>query len=289
MPKITVIFKLLRPSQWVKNLVIFTGLIFSANFTNIIMLLKSVSAFIIFCVLSSSCYVINDIFDRESDKRHPQKKTRPLASGEISNLKALSLAFILALFSLGISFLLDVHFGFTSLAYFLLIFLYSSSLKSFAIVDVIVVSLGFVLRAIAGGVVIKVWVSPWLLLCSFLLALFLVLGKRRYELVTLEQEALWHNRAFGRYTQGLLDQLLHIVASSTVIAYSLYTFTAKTSVIGPSTMLTIPFVIFGIFRYLTLVHAGQGGRPELILIKDKPLIINIILWISVILFLIYRS
>lgn len=278
-------FKLLRPGQWVKNLVVFTGLIFSANFTNVALLLKAVATFIIFCALSGSCYVINDIFDIESDKRHPQKKTRPLACGEISISCALFFAIILALFSLGISFLLDVYLGFTALAYFLLIFLYSIVLKHFAIVDVMVVSLGFVLRAVAGGVAVKALVSPWLLLCSFLLALFLVLGKRRYELTAFGQETLWHNRTFGQYTRNFLDQLLNIVASSTLIAYSLYTFTAKTSVIGPDMMLTIPFVLFGIFRYLALINEGQGGRPELILIRDKAIIVNIILWISVILFL----
>lgn len=285
MPKISVMLKLLRPGQWVKNLVVFTALIFSAKFSSLTLLLKTIAAFIIFCAISGSCYALNDIFDMESDRKHPQKKYRPLASGKVNRPQALVLAFILAALSLSVSFLLDLYLGFTSLAYFLLILLYSILLKNFVLVDVMVVALGFVLRAVAGGAVIKVSVSPWLLLCSFLLALFLALGKRRYELIASGQASLWHNSALGKYTAGLLDQMLAIVASATVIAYSLYTFTAKTSVIGPPMMLTIPFVIFGIFRYLTLINEGQGGRPELILIRDKAIIIDIILWISVILFL----
>ncbi len=289
MSKLTAILRLLRPSQWLKNLVIFTGLIFSANLTNLALLVKATEAFIIFCALSGSCYVINDIFDIDSDRRHLEKKFRPLPAGQISVPLASFLAGILAVLSLALAFLVDVYLGFISLAYFALIFLYSASLKRFIIVDAMVVSLGFVLRAVAGGVVIRVPVSPWLLLCSFLLALFLVLGKRRYELVDLGKEALWHNAVLGTYTAGLLDQMLAIVASATVIAYSLYTFTSRTSLIGPSMMLTIPFVVFGIFRYLVLIHQGEGGRPERVLTRDRALIVDILLWAGLILILLHKK
>lgn len=270
----------IRPKQWTKNLLIFAALLFTANLTNINLLVRSTLAFILFCLLAGSAYILNDLSDLEEDKAHPLKCKRPLPSGRLKVSYALGFSLFLATFSLTAGYYLSFNFFLTALAYLLLNLIYSLSLKNVVIVDVLSISLGFVLRAIAGAVVIEVVISPWLLICTLLLALFLALGKRRQELTLLKDKAGYHRRILKRYSSSLLDQMISVVTSSTVIAYCLYTFTSETAQKAKFLMLTMPFVLYGIFRYLYLIYQkGEGGEPETILLKDKPLIINILLWI----------
>lgn len=271
----------IRPKQWTKNLLIFAALLFTANLTDIYLLVRSILAFILFCFLSGSAYILNDLTDLEEDRAHPLKCKRPLASGRLKVSYALGFSLSLATFSLIAGYYLSFNFFLTALIYFLLNLVYSLSLKNIVIVDVLSISLGFVLRAVAGAVVIEVAISPWLLICTLLLALFLALGKRRQELTLLKDKAGYHRRILERYSLSLLDQMISVVTSSTVIAYCLYTFTSQTAQKAKFLMLTMPFVLYGIFRYLYLIYQkDEGGEPETILLKDKPLIINILLWIT---------
>jgi 4-hydroxybenzoate polyprenyltransferase len=284
------LLKMLRPKQWTKNLIIFAGLIFSENLFNLGLLGKSILALILFCGLSGSVYIINDILDLEKDRKHPQKSKRPLPLGEVKVPFAWGFAILLALFSLFFSFLQGLNFGLIALSYFLLVTLYSLFLKNIAILDVLSISLGFVLRVVAGAVIIKVLISPWLLICTTLLALFLALAKRRHELVLLEEKAIEHRLILQEYTPRLLDQMISVVTASTLMAYSLYTIWPETveKFKTENLLLTIPFVLYGIFRYLYLIYRkNMGGSPEIILIKDKPLIISIILWLLVVAAILY--
>jgi len=281
----------MRPKQWIKNLLIFAGLIFSKNLLALDLWIISILAFLLFCLLSGSIYIINDIIDLESDKKHPIKSKRPLPSGQLKVRQAWIAAIIIALFSISLSFVLKIDFGIIALAYFLLILVYSLSLKHIVILDVLVISIGFVMRAAAGALAISVEISPWLLICTILLALFLALGKRRHELLLLEN-AQEHRRSLEDYSQELLDQMISVVTASTVIAYSLYTMAGETIRKFNTSNLkyTIPFVIYGIFRYLYLIYQKQqGGDPGKALITDRPLILNIALWIATVIILIYLS
>ncbi len=287
---LTALLRITRPKQWTKNLIIFAGLIFSKNLLDLELFAKSFLAFILFSFLSGSVYIINDILDLEKDKKHPQKCKRPLPSGEVKIPLAWGLAIFLAFFSLGFSFLQGFPFGLIALSYLLLITFYSLFLKNIAILDVLSISLGFVLRAVAGAIIIKVLISPWLLICTTLLALFLALAKRRHELVLLEARAAEHRFILKEYTPRLLDQMISVVTASTLMAYSLYTIWPETvdKFQTENLLLTIPFVLYGIFRYLYLIYRkDMGGSPEIILIKDKPLIVNLVLWFSVVMLALY--
>jgi len=271
------LLKSMRPKQWTKNLVIFAGIIFSRNIFVDAYLLKTYYAFIAFCALSGSIYIINDLMDIEKDRAHPEKRNRPLASGQLSAPLAIVFVILTTAASLFGAFWLDRGFGIVALTYFLLVLSYNFKLKNVVIIDVLAIALGFILRAVAGAVVIAVDISPWLLVCTFLLALFLALNKRRHELVLLSGNAQLHRKILGEYEPAMLDQMLSVVTSSTVMAYSLYTFTS-----GHSTYLmgTIPFVVYGIFRYQYLVFRKDiGGSPESALIKDPPMLINVLLWV----------
>jgi 4-hydroxybenzoate polyprenyltransferase len=284
------IFISLRPKQWSKNLIIFAGIAFSHNLFVYPMLLKVLLAFGLFCVLSGSVYLINDVLDLEKDKKHPRKAHRPLASGKISSPFAMGLAVVLALFSLTASFYLNQFFGATALSYFALLTLYTVLLKHLVIIDVMTIALGFVLRAIAGAVVIDVAISPWLFVCTILLALFLGISKRRHELAVLEVEAVNHRKILQEYNIPLLDQMIAVVTSSTVVAYSLYTMSAETRTkLGtPYLALTIPVVLYGLFRYLYLIYSKQqGGSPSELLLNDKPLLICVGLWGLLVVGLVY--
>ena len=271
------LLKAMRPKQWTKNLVIFAGIIFSRNIFVDGYLLKTIYAFIAFCALSGSIYIINDLMDIEKDRAHPEKRNRPLASGQLSVSTAVVSVILTTAASLFGAFWLDTGFGIVALAYFLLVLSYSLKLKNIVILDVLAIALGFILRAVAGAVVIAVDISPWLLVCTFLLALFLALNKRRHELVLLSDNAQTHRKILGEYEPAMLDQMLSVVTSSTVMAYSLYTFTSGHS---PYLMATIPFVVYGIFRYQYLVFRKDiGGSPETALIKDAPMLINVLLWV----------
>jgi len=284
------IFKTMRPRQWTKNLILFAALIFSQSLFQLTMLRDNIIAFIIFCFLSGSVYILNDLIDLEQDRNHPKKSKRPLASGKLKPSTAIISGIILVTLSLISAFCLNANFAWIALGYFILQIAYSTLLKHIVILDVLTVSAGFVLRAIAGGEVIEVPISSWLLICTILLALFLALGKRRHELILLEENAVNHRKILYEYSPGLLDQMISVATASTVIGYALYTMSAETVKKFQTDNLkyTIPFVLYGIFRYLYLIHQRQeGGSPEKILLNDKPLIINIILYLFTIWLFIY--
>ncbi|MFQ6103881.1 MAG: decaprenyl-phosphate phosphoribosyltransferase [Candidatus Glassbacteria bacterium] len=271
-----------RPKQWVKNLFIFAPLLFSENLFNASLVSKSVLAFISFCMLSGCVYIINDIMDLEKDKMHPIKRFRPLASGEVRVLSACIAATLLFLVSLMLAYSLDRNFSIIALVYFLLNLAYSIRFKHIVIVDVFIVATGFFLRVLGGAEVIHVNVSSWLLICTILLALFLAFSKRRHELVILNEEAIQHRKILAEYSPYFLDQMISVVTASIVVSYLLYT-TSEETVTKFNTralVLTVPFVLYGIFRYLYLVHQKEGGgNPTLELLNDKPLMFNMILWI----------
>ncbi len=266
--------------QWTKNFVVFAALIFSRTYTRYENILWSVFAFVVFCLLSGACYILNDIVDKERDQKHPQKKDRPIASGALPVRIALgSFVIILAVALFG-SFFRSTGFGIISLCYVILMVDYSFFIKNILIVDTLAISIGFVLRAIAGGFAINEPVSEWLILCTMLLALFLALCKRRNEIVILKEIHTEHRKILGGYSIELIDQMIGVVTSSTLMAYVLYTLAPRTREhVSKNLYLTVPFVIYGIFRYLYLVHKrNEGGRPEMILLKDIPMIVNVVLW-----------
>ena len=281
---ISAIFESLRPKQWHKNLFIFAPLIFSQNVFEWPLLQRSLLGFLAFCLLSGAVYIFNDLHDMEEDKRHPLKARRPLASGRLKKTHAW-IAFILTgTGSLALSYALSPSFFAAALVYFVLQTAYSLGLKHIVILDLFIIAAGFLLRVVAGGLVIDVSLSPWILICIFLLALFLAMGKRRHELVLLEDEAQAHRPILKEYSPLLLDQMISVVTASTVVAYCLYTISDETvAKFGTTNLIfTAPFVIYGIFRYLYLVHRkGLGGSPEALILKDKPLFIALFLWIAV--------
>jgi 4-hydroxybenzoate polyprenyltransferase len=280
----------LRPQQWVKNLLLFAGLIFSQNFYNLNLLLKSVVAFGLFCLLSSSVYVVNDIIDMEGDRKHPLKSNRPIAKGEIQISAAVVLFLLLALVSLGFSTLLSRPFALMALFYFALNLVYTRYLKHVVIIDVMCIAFGFVIRAVAGALVIGVEISAWLVVCTILLALFLGFGKRRHELLLLDTQASDHRKILTEYSPYFLDQMISVVTASTVVAYAFYTLSPEVEMkLGTKYMdFTIPFVLYGVFRYLYLIHQKEGGgSPTRMLLTDTPLLVNIILWFLAVLLILY--
>jgi len=271
----------LRPVQWIKNLFLFAGLIFSFSFTMLGPVLQSFLGFVIFCLASSSIYILNDIIDRDIDRAHPQKRKRPIASGELNIRLALFVSILLAVTSMILSVFLNRSFFIVCFSYILLMTVYSLALKNIIILDVISIAFGFILRAVAGAVAINVEISPWLLLTTFLLALFLGLCKRRYEIILLRENAHTHRNTLFHYSSYLLDQMIAVVTASTVVTYALYTMAKETYLKFGTRLLglTVPFVIYGIFRYLYLVHRKEeGGSPEKTLLTDRPLLVDIILW-----------
>jgi 4-hydroxybenzoate polyprenyltransferase len=279
----------LRPKQWTKNLFIFVALVFDLKLLDPAYVVKMVLAFLLFCMLSGSVYLINDLTDVEKDRQHPVKRNRPLASGKLSKPWAVGAAVALPLFALTLSFLLDQWFGLIGLIYFVLQLTYSFGLKNVVIVDVLIIAAGFVLRVAAGSAVAQAArFSPWLYVCMTLLALFLGFGKRRNELAVLDANALEHRKVLREYSLELLDQMMALVTSSFVIAYSLYTFSAENLPPNKSMMLTIPFVLYSIFRYLFLIHQKNlGGSPEEILIGDAPFMASNLSWGAAVLLILY--
>lgn len=270
-----------RPRQWTKNLVIFAGILFSQNILDSKMLALTFAALAVFCLLSGAVYTINDIIDVDEDKKHPLKAKRPVASGRLNLNQALGISIVTVAASLTAAFLISAPFFLTAAGYFLLQMLYSLFLKKMVILDVFSIAFGFVLRVVAGAVAIDVEISSWLIICTILLSLFLGFCKRRHELELLEDNARKHREVLKAYSQGLLDQMISVVTASTVIAYALYTIAPETTEKFETTNLifTVPFVLYGILRYLYLVHReGKGGSPENILVSDIPLIIDIVLW-----------
>lgn len=284
------IFISMRPKQWTKNAILFAALIFSRNLFHAQSFLIVLEAFILFTLLCGSVYILNDLIDIEKDRCHPKKSRRPLASGRLKPTNAIIASILLGITSLVFSFLLNIRFGMVVLSYFILQLVYTFSLKHIIILDVFSVATGFVLRVLAGAVVIDVPVSTWLSVCTMLLALFLSFCKRRHELVNLEAEAVNHRRSLKEYSPYLLDQMIAVVTASTLISYGLYTMSAETVQKFGTTNLkyTIPLVLFGIFRYLYLIHQkDEGGNPESVIVKDKPMIVNILFYLIVVGFILY--
>jgi 4-hydroxybenzoate polyprenyltransferase len=279
----------MRPKQWTKNLFIFAALLFDLKLCDLSYVSKTILAFILFCALSGSVYLINDLADIERDRQHPVKRNRPLPSGKLKRSWAVTAAVVLPLVTLSLSFLLKPVFCLVGLIYFVVQLAYSFLLKDIVILDVLIIASGFVLRVAAGSVVAEAErFSPWLYVCITLLALFVGLGKRRNELVLLDATALRHRKVLREYSPQLLDEMMGLVTSSTVIAYSLYTFSAENLPANKSMMLTIPFVLYSIFRYLYLIHQKNlGGSPEEILIKDIPFIISNLCWVVIVVLILY--
>lgn len=275
-------FKLLRPRQWLKNVFIFAGLIFSRQFVNLDSVQSSVFAFVVFSILSSSGYIINDILDFQEDKAHPVKSKRPIAAGKVQRGSAALLAAILLILSLIGAYLLGNNFLYICLVYALLMVSYSLGIKNIVILDVLCVAMGYVLRAIAGAVVISVEISSWLLLCTLLIALFLAISKRRTEIVLLGEIATKHRRILSQYSLGLLNQMIAIVTATCIVAYCLYTLAPETvGKFGTRNLIfTIPFVIYGIFRYLYITFQRvETDIPERVLLRDLPLQLCLFGWI----------
>ncbi|MBI1748937.1 MAG: decaprenyl-phosphate phosphoribosyltransferase [Acidobacteria bacterium] len=282
----------MRPSQWTKNSFIFAALIFSQKLFHWPLALKSLAAFVLFCFLSGSVYLFNDLFDRAEDCNHPIKRHRPIASGTLSVTAAIVAIVFLTTICLVASYYLDFWFGVVASGYFVLNLLYTTRLKHWVIVDVMIIGIGFVLRAIAGAVVIGVVFSPWLVLCSFLLALFLALCKRRHELVLLSGEAAAHRKILSEYSPYFLDMMITIVTASAIASYAIYTMSEETfrKFQTRNLLYTIVFVIYGIFRYLYLIHQKkEGGNPSRVLLTDLPLQVAIFLWILTATLVIYKS
>jgi 4-hydroxybenzoate polyprenyltransferase len=279
----------MRPHQWTKNVFLFAALVFDAKLFNLTYLLRSIAGFVLFCLISGVVYTINDLVDLENDRVHPRKRYRPLPAGDLSPRFAAIAAVVLALISLVAAAQLDLMFAAILLGYLVLQLGYSFALKHIVLIDVITIAAGFVLR-VAGGVplVAASRFSPWLYICMTLLALFLGLSKRRGELVMLQDEAKSHRPILEDYNLELLDQLIGIVVASTILTYSLYTFSAPNLPPSDAMMLTIPFVIYGLFRYMYLIHVeGCTLAPDEVLLTDRPFQANVVLWGLTAAFIIY--
>ena len=280
----------LRPAQWVKNGFVFAALIFSRNLLTADRTLRVAGAAGLFCLMASALYLLNDVMDAAEDRQHPTKRQRPIASGRITPQAALLAAAILALAALAGAWLLDPQFLIWLMVYSGINVLYSFFLKHFMLLDLFVIAAGFVCRVVAGGVVIHVEISSWLIVCTTLLALFLALTKRRHELVLLGPNASNHRSSLAHYSPYFLDQLIGIVTASTLMSYALYTLSedAMKKFPGKRLELTIPFVLFGIFRYLYLVHrASEGGSPTRLLLTDRVLLAVVLLWAAAVVLIIY--
>jgi len=273
----------MRPSHWVKNLIIFAALIFAREYTDSEKIGLTLLTFAAFCLATSAVYLFNDVIDRDNDKKHPIKSQRPIASGKLPAPVAVSASFFLILGAVVISLLININ-TLLALAFYLAInYVYSIALKHMVILDVMTIAAGFVLRAVAGGLAIQVPISPWLLVCTTLLALFLGFGKRRQELSLLTNDAASHRRSLEHYSVPFLDQMISVVTASTVVAYAFYTLSPEVEEhFGTKWLsLTIPFVLYGIFRYLFLIFKkDQGGSPTKLLLTDPPLLICILLWLT---------
>ncbi|MBD3234946.1 MAG: decaprenyl-phosphate phosphoribosyltransferase [candidate division Zixibacteria bacterium] len=281
-----------RPAQWVKNGLVFAGLIFAVKFTNPTLVARAIVAFIAFSFLSSAVYLYNDIQDREFDRAHPKKKNRPIAAGRIPIWSAYLLSFVLAVLSLSVCFYINNPLGIIALSYMIMNILYSQFLKQIVILDVMIIAIGFVLRAVAGAYAVNVSISPWLLINTILLALFLGFGKRRYEVVLLDANKTNHRKILDQYSLPFLDQMISVTTASSVVIYAMYTMSidAKFAAKNMHLELTIPFVVYGIFRYLYIVyHKAEGGSPTEALVADRPILVNIILWLAAVILIFMLS
>ena len=272
----------MRPGQWSKNVLIFAGLVFDGQLLNGEALLRVCAGLVLMCMIASSIYLINDLADLDSDRRHPVKRKRPLAAGEISQTQALVAAGLLALLALAASFQLQPQLTVVLGCYFGLHLLYIRWLRNLVLIDILAITAGFVLRVVAGAVLVQVSnFSPWLYICSALLALFLAIAKRRQELLLLADQADELRVTFRHYNLVLLDDMLRLVTTSTFIAYMLYTVEADTIRVAETNtaLVTIPFVLYSLLRYLWLIHVRQShSTPDELLLRDRPLQLAILLW-----------
>lgn len=287
--QLRLILKSMRPKQWLKNIFVFAALVFDRQLFSLRPFWSTLLAMVLFCLVSSLGYLINDLFDIEADRKHPKKKHRPLASGKLSQQNAIIAAVILAVIVFPTSFLINFAFGLILSAYFFLMLAYSLILKRIPLLDVMIIAAGFVLRVAAGVVIINIKLfSPWLFVATTFLALFIAIGKRRAEMALLQEDAGEHRQVLQGYTKEFLDQLLTIVVSVTMMTYCLYTFSSPIAANNHSMMLTIPFVIYGLFRYLYLVRVKQiGGAPEEILLTDRHMQGTIALWSLTVILILY--
>ena len=285
------LFVSLRPDQWTKNLIVFAALIFAVKLLDPAATAKASAAFLIFCALSGAVYLFNDVSDRAQDRLHPVKAKRPIASGDLAPGAAMMFAAVLSAIALAAAFMLRPAFGVAAAAYLALFVVYTRSLKHVVVLDVMTIAIGFVLRAVAGGLVINVHISNWLLVCTMLGALFLGLAKRRHEITLLAAGAKGHRRILEEYDPYLLDQMIGVVAAATMVAYIIYCASPEThAYFGTEWMvLTTPFPIYGLFRYLYLVHRkAGGGSPSDMLLEDRPLLACVLLWGITAITIIYR-
>ncbi len=279
----------MRPAHWVKNLIVFAALIFAQVYMMPGKVWLAVLAFVAFCLATSSVYLVNDIFDRESDRNHPLKSKRPLASGLLPVWAAIIASIALSVLSIAIAAYINMLTLLALAAYLALNLAYSAILKHVVIIDVMIIAAGFVLRAVAGGLAIEVPISAWLLVCTTLLALFLGFGKRRHELTLLTDSATDHRKSLESYSTPFLDQMISVVTASTVVAYAFYTLSPEVADhFGTRWLsLTIPFVLYGIFRYLFLIfHKEMGGNPTRLMLTDPPLLVCVLLWLAAVLIII---
>jgi 4-hydroxybenzoate polyprenyltransferase len=281
----------LRPRQWTKNLLVFAGLLFSQGFRQPALVGRVLLAFLVFCALSGSMYLLNDVLDAERDRSHPQKRNRPVASGRLRPGLAMGTGVGLLVLAGAGAFALSPRLGIVAVVYAALLTAYSAGLKHVVILDALIIAAGFVLRALGGVVVIDAEFSHWLMLCTILLALFLTFGKRRHELLLLDEGAANHRPILSEYSPQFLDQMIAVVTASTLMAYALYTISPETAAkLGTTRLpLTIPFVLYGIFRYLYLLYRRDlGGNPSEHLLTDRALLLDVALWAGVVVALLYR-
>lgn len=288
---LTALFKTMRPRQWTKNGFVFFALMFDKQLFLREPFLRTLAGFALFCLASSAVYLINDIADVEADRKHPEKKHRPIASGKLPLNTAWLAAILLVAVALPLGYFLSPALAIILAVYLAINILYSRWLKHIPILDVFIVSSGFVLRVAAGVALITVErFSPWLYMITTLFSLYIGFGKRRAEMSLLETGAGSHRKVLDGYTLPLLDQLITIVSGTTIVTYSLYTFTAPNLPENHSMMLTIPFVVYGIFRYLQLIQTGHAaGAPDEVALKDRPLQVTVLLWVVSVIAIFYRS
>ena len=279
----------MRPRQWLKNGVVFAALFFDHKVLELESLLRTIIAFILLCMVSSAVYIMNDLADIDNDRQHPTKKTRPLAAGDLNPTFAALVAIALAVGGLVAGFILSTNLGWILLAYLVIQIAYTFYFKHVVLMDVILVASGFILRVAAGVAVINVErFSPWLYVCTGLLALLIALGRRRHEMSLLGLDARNHRAILDEYNIDLVDRLIGIVSAAALVAYSLYTFMAEGLPENNLMMLTIPFVLYGIFRYLYMLHVRhEGGAPEDIFIRDRPMQLALFFWAVVVFLVLY--
>lgn len=267
----------MRPKQWTKNLFVYIALIFTDRWASFGV---ATAAFGLFCLISGSIYLFNDVADREQDRLHPVKCKRPIASGRLPWQVALVAGTVFGFGGVAASFLINLKFGLAALSYFALQLAYTKWLKHMVLLDVFAIAAGFVLRAVAGAFAIQVENSVWLLVCTLQLSLFLAFGKRRHEIISLQGQAANHRRILSQYSVPFLDQMIGIVLGGLIVSYALYVITSPTSIAHKWMVITLPNVMYGMFRYLYLIHIEQkGGSPETILLEDRPMQINLLLWV----------